>query len=142
MTNKAVQSADFHLRMVEVAKDRRDGLAWDEIAAKYGYTTPRAVQKDLSTWLQAESVELKEVIRNDVTERLFKMFDFYYKMALEGNINAAYLVRDLAKQIMVLHGVQPPAVIDHSTTNHNNTMIILPGKDELPPYVSGEVIDA
>lgn len=138
---KALQSADFHLRMIEVAKARRDGRSWDEIALDFDYPTPRAVQKDLSIWLEGESVELKEVIRHDVTERLFKMFDFYYKLAIEGNVNAAYLVRDLAKQIMVLHGVQPPAVIEQSNT-YNQALIILPGKTDLQSVIEGDLPDA
>lgn len=116
-------------------RERINGRTWDEIAAMFGYSHGTNAQAAVKKHVQDIVTETTDEYRAVINGRFELLFNAYWKQALAGDTQAAYLVRDILIQLGRFNGVGAIKV-EQNLTQNNNTLIILPGKDDLPDDIA------
>lgn len=130
------EKIDHDVKLAGMIKARIDGQTWEEIARAFGFTTATNAQRAVKNFVKDIVTDATEEYRVVINGRFELLFNAYWKPALAGDIQSAYLVRDILIQLARFNGVGQVKV-EQNLTQNNNTLIILPGKGDLPSEVAG-----
>lgn len=133
------ERVEYDERLAHMIHDRANGMTWTALAVQYGYKSPGNAQRAARKYLEDIRSDATEEYREIINLRLEMLFNAYWQQALNGNLQAAYFIRDLLIQMGKANGVGQIKVEQTNTETHN-TLIIIPDKSQLPAHIA-EVID-